>query len=96
MDKRNAAQLALGFVLTIGIVNLFADLTYEGARSINGAFLSSLGASAVAVGFIAGLGELFGYGLRSIAGFFADKTHKYWYPVNIASERDIFFTKRPG
>ena len=78
MDKKNIAQTAFGFVLIIGIVNLFADFTYEGARSINGAFLSSLGASAVAVGFVAGLGELLGYGLRSIAGFFADKTHKYW------------------
>jgi len=78
MDKKNVAQLTFGFVLIIGIVNLFADFTYEGGRSINGAFLSSLGASAVAVGFIAGFGELLGYALRSIAGFFADKTHKYW------------------
>lgn len=78
MNKKNIAQLAFGFVLIIGIVNLFADFTYEGARSVNGAFLSSLGASAVAVGFIAGFGELIGYALRSIAGFFADKTHKYW------------------
>jgi len=78
MNKKNAVQLAFGFVLTIGIVNLLADFTYEGARSVNGAFLSSLGASAVAVGFIAGLGELLGYALRSVAGFFADKTHKYW------------------
>ena len=28
-------QLAFRFVLIIGIVNLFADFTYEGARSIN-------------------------------------------------------------
>jgi hypothetical protein len=78
MFKKDVVQLAFGFVLIIGIVNLFADLTYEGARSINGAFLSDLGASAVAVGFIAGFGELVGYALRSVAGFFADKTHKYW------------------
>ena len=78
MNKKNTAQIAFGFVLIIGIVNLFADFTYEGARSINGAFLSSLGASAVVVGFVAGFGELLGYGLRSIAGFLADKTHKYW------------------
>ena len=78
MNKNNIAKFAFGFVLLIGTVNLFADFTYEGGRSINGAFLSSLGASAVAVGFIAGFGELVGYALRSIAGFFADKTHKYW------------------
>jgi len=78
MDRKNVAQTAFGFVLVIGIVNLFADFTYEGGRSINGAFLSSLGASAVTVGFIAGFGELIGYALRSVTGFFADKTHKYW------------------
>lgn len=78
MNKKNISHFAFGFVLVIGVVNLFADFTYEGARSINGAFLSSLGASAVVVGFVAGFGELLGYALRSVAGFFADKTHKYW------------------
>lgn len=53
-------------------------MTYEGARGISGPFLGSLGASAAVVGFVAGLGELLGYGLRSISGFVADKTHKYW------------------
>ena len=37
------AKLAFKFVLIIGIVNLFADMTYEGARSITGPFLESLG-----------------------------------------------------
>src|SRR6266436_4609378 len=69
---------AFGFVLIIGIVNLFADLTYEGARGIVGPFLGSLGASAAIVGFVAGFGELMGYALRSVSGYFADKTHKYW------------------
>lgn len=32
----------------------------------------------MAVGFVAGFGELIGYALRSVSGFFADKTHKYW------------------
>ena len=65
---------AFGFVVTIGIVNLFGDVTYEGARSITGPFLESLGASALAVAVIAGGGELFGYALRFIAGYFADKS----------------------
>ena len=69
---------AFGFVLIIGIVNFFADLTYEGARGIVGPFLGSLGASAAVVGFVGGFGELIGYGLRSLSGYFADKTHKYW------------------
>src|SRR5262247_124146 len=75
------AKLAFRFVFTIGIVNLFADMTYEGARSIMGPFLESLGASALAVGVIAGGGELFGYVLRSVAGFVTDKTHRYWIVV---------------
>jgi MFS family permease len=80
---------ALRFVLIIGIVNLFADLTYEGARGIIGPFLGSLGASAAIVGFVAGFGELMGYGLRSVSGYFADKSHRHWafaflgYAVNM-------------
>jgi predicted MFS family arabinose efflux permease len=80
-SKGSVAHLAFKFVLTIGIVNLFADMTYEGARSITGPFLQSLGASAVAVGVIAGGGELFGYVLRSVAGYFADRTQKYWIVI---------------
>jgi len=82
-QRSGVARLAFRFVLTIGIVNLFADMTYEGARSVTGPFLESLGASAVAVGIIAGGGELLGYSLRAIAGYVADKTGKYW-PVIIA------------
>src|SRR6266480_2626238 len=69
---------ALRFVLIIGIANFFADFTYEGARGIVGPFLGSLGASAAIVGFVAGLGELMGYGLRSVSGYFADKSHRHW------------------
>jgi hypothetical protein len=78
MAKQNVAKLAFRFVLIIGIVNFFADMTYEGARSVVGPFLGSLGASAAVVGFVAGFGELVGYGLRSVSGYFADKTHRYW------------------
>jgi MFS family permease len=74
----NLARLAFRFVLVIGIVNFFADTTYEGARSIVGPFLGYMGASATVVGFVAGLGELAGYGLRSITGYFADRTRRYW------------------
>src|SRR5438552_16970657 len=68
---------ALHFVLIIGIANFFADFTYEGARAIVGPFLGSLGASAAINGFVAGLGELMGYGLRSVSGYFADKSHRH-------------------
>jgi hypothetical protein len=65
---KQLTQLAFRFVLIIGIVNLFADMAYEGGRSITGPFLGSLGASATVVGFVAGLGELLGYSLRSVSG----------------------------
>jgi MFS family permease len=75
--RRRGSSTALRFVLLIGIVNLFADLTYEGARSISGPYLGLLGASAAAVGLVAGLGELAGYALRSVSGYLADRTHRY-------------------
>jgi predicted MFS family arabinose efflux permease len=78
MNKNALAKSAFRFVLTIGIVNLLADFTYEGGRSIVGPFLGSLGASGTIVGFVAGLGEFIGYALRSISGYFADRTAKYW------------------
>ena len=38
----SGASPAFTFVLTMGIVNLFADVTYEGGGSINGQFLAHL------------------------------------------------------
>jgi MFS family permease len=83
------AASAFSFVLIMGIVNLFADMTYEGASSINGSFLGMLGASAAAIGIIAGVGEFLGYCLRFPAGYISDKTGKYWpvtfvgYAINL-------------
>lgn len=80
---------ALRFILLLGIVSLFADLTYEGARSIHGQFLEILGASGTVVGIVAGLGELISYSLRLFSGYIIDKTKKYWtititgYTVNL-------------
>jgi MFS family permease len=73
-----SAPSALKFVVLIGVVSLFSDMTYEGARSITGPFLAVLGASGTAVGVVAGLGELIGYGLRLLSGYAADKTRRYW------------------
>lgn len=85
-----AAEAAFRFVLIFGVVNLFADVTYEGARSISGPFLESLGASAVAVGFIAGAGELAGFGLRSVFGFLTDRTGRYWTAVFVGYVINLF------
>ncbi len=66
------------FVILLGVVSLFADMTYESARSITGPFLTLLGASATVVGAAAGLGELLGYALRFVSGRIADRTGRYW------------------
>src|SRR5437868_7814524 len=84
-----SASTAFTFVLTMGIVNLFADVTYEGGGSINGPFLGSLGATAAAIGIVAGVGEFLGYSLRLVSGYVSDKTGKVWlltflgYAVNL-------------
>jgi MFS family permease len=69
---------ALKFVILLGVVSLFADMTYEGARSITGPYLAILGASGTVVGVVAGFGELIGYGLRLVSGYIGDRTGKYW------------------
>jgi Major Facilitator Superfamily len=80
---------AVRFVVLIGVVSLFADMTYEGARSIAGPFLAILGANGTIVGVVAGLGELIGYALRLLSGHLSDRTGRYWaitiwgYAVNM-------------
>jgi MFS family permease len=69
---------AFTFVLVMGLVNLFGDITYEGGAGINGPFMASLGASAAAISITAGAGEFLGYSLRLLAGYAADKTGRYW------------------
>ena len=81
--KTNIKKAAFSFVLLMGIISLFSDMTHEGAASIMGAFLSLAGASAAAIGFVSGFGEFVGYSLRLITGWLTDKTKKYW-PITIA------------
>lgn len=66
------------FVVVIGVVSLLADLTYEGGRSISGAFLEALGASAVLVGAVAGVGEFLGYLVRLLSGRLTDRLRLHW------------------
>jgi MFS family permease len=76
-------QSAVRFIVALGVISLFADVTYEGARSINGPFLATLGASAAVVGIVSGAGELAGYLLRLFSGLAVDRTRAYW-PLTIA------------
>ncbi|HTL37168.1 MAG TPA: MFS transporter [Kofleriaceae bacterium] len=74
-DRRARAR---HFVILLGWVSLFADLCYEGMRSAVGPYLEFLGASAFAVGIVAGTGEMIGYALRYWSGALADRTQAYW------------------
>jgi predicted MFS family arabinose efflux permease len=74
----NKKKAAYSFIMLLGIVSLFSDLTYEGARSIIGPYLGLLGATAASIGFVSGLGEFIGYAFRLVTGIISDKTKKYW------------------
>jgi len=91
---------ALAFIVLLGTVSLFADTTYEGARSIIGPYLGTLGASAAIVGLVAGFGELLGYALRLVSGYVSDRTGRYWsitilgYAVNLFAVPLLALTER--
>src|SRR5512136_2089919 len=73
-QKKTAFQL----IFLFGLVSLFGDIVYEGARSVNGPYLKTLGANAVIVGMVAGIAEFLGYAIRLASGYFADRTKAYW------------------
>jgi hypothetical protein len=60
------------------VVSLAADMVYEGARSVTGPLLASLGASAVLVGLVSGAGEATALLLRLVSGSWADRSRRYW------------------
>ncbi|MDM7274936.1 MAG: MFS transporter [Thermoprotei archaeon] len=77
----------------MSFVSLFADMTYEGARSISGAYLEVLGASLIVAGGIS-LGELVSYVARLAGGViahFAASSLAYWaivisgYTINLVA-----------
>jgi len=76
------ASPALKFVLLVGVMSFFADFTYEGSRSVIGPYLGTLGAGALAIAVVTGVGEFLGYGLRLFSGRGADRTGRYW-PITI-------------
>src|SRR6188472_362662 len=95
----NERKAALRFIVCFGLVSLFADMTYEGAYSGIGPFLTELGVGAAAVGFISGLGEMVAASLRYFSGRFADRTRAYWtlvivgYILNLLAIPGLAFVK---
>ena len=90
-------RAAIGFIVCLGIVSLFADMTYEGAHSIIGPFLGDLGANMAQVAFISGFGEMLAASLRFFSGRFANRTHAYWtlaiagYAMNVLAIPGLAF-----
>ncbi len=78
------------FIILVGVVSLFSDMTYEGARSITGPFLGSLNASATIIGIVSGLGEFIGYALRLVSGYLTDRLGKYWAITFVGYALNLF------
>lgn len=69
---------ALRFVVRFGAISALADVVYEGARSIIGPYLGSLGATAAVVGVITGAGEAVALVMRLFTGRLSDRTGRPW------------------
>jgi len=88
--------------VALSLVSLFADVTYEGARSVLGAYFKILGATAFIVGFIT-IGDLLGYLMRGVGGFLAGisrSSKTYWsivlagYGINLFAVPLLAFAGR--
>jgi len=88
--QKSVDRAAIRFIVLIGVVSLFGDMTYEGARSITGPYLATLGASATIVGVVAGFGELIGYAIRLLSGYIGDRTGRYWTVTIIGYILNLF------
>jgi len=69
-------------VVLLGIVSLFADVTYEGGRAIFPSYMTRvLGANVLLLGVGVGITEFVGFIIRLGADFLADVTRSYWAMV---------------
>jgi MFS family permease len=80
LDSQTVPQRlsAWRFITTFGVISMFADIVYEGARSITGPLLASLGATAFVVGVVTGIGEAAALALRLVSGPLTDRTRMFW------------------
>ncbi|MEW6088315.1 MAG: MFS transporter [bacterium] len=78
MIKSKEKQTAIMLIILFGIISLFGDIIYEGARSVYGPFAKIIGMDIVLLGFITGMAEFLGYFIRFISGYLSDKTKAYW------------------
>ncbi len=97
-NKRQIISKGTLLIVIIGIVSLFGDFTYEGARSIIPQYFAALGGSALLLGLVLGGSEFAGYAVRIFSGRIADRTKHYWsmvffgYAVNLFAVPLLAFT----
>lgn len=77
-NEINTKKIGYIVIISFGLISLFGDIIYEGARGIIPPYLYSLGATAAIVGLATGLGDFLGYSLRIISGYLADVKKTYW------------------
>ncbi|MCW4045766.1 MAG: MFS transporter [Candidatus Bathyarchaeota archaeon] len=65
-------------ILAMGIVSMLGDIVYESGRGIAPDYLLFLGASALLVGAVSGVGEFVGYSARLVSGSLSDRSKAYW------------------
>lgn len=78
MEDTKARLSAWRFVIGFGVVAMSADVVYEGARSVTGPFLAHLGASALVVGVVTGVGESAALLLRLVSGPLVGRSGRFW------------------
>ncbi|NLI73378.1 MAG: MFS transporter [Euryarchaeota archaeon] len=82
-ENKSKYSTTVFFIILLGLIGFMADLATDGSKSVTSTYLGLLGASAVTVGFIAGLGELLAHSLRAIFGKLTDLIGNYWIPLLI-------------
>ncbi|MEM3833223.1 MAG: MFS transporter [Thermoprotei archaeon] len=80
MGFRDLGKGMLMVFIFLSLTSLFADMTYEGARSIFGSYMEVLGATALFAS-LASVGEFLGYIMRFVSGVLAGylkSSKSYW------------------
>ncbi|MCC5994365.1 MAG: MFS transporter [Candidatus Aenigmarchaeota archaeon] len=99
--KLNLSKKMFKVFIFLSLVSLFADMTYEGGRSIFGSYAKILGASAL-LASLATAGEFLGYISRFISGMIATRLKSskvYWgltisgYVVNLIAIPLLAFSR---
>lgn len=93
---------AIIFIILMGIVSMFSDMTHEGAKSIYGAFLQLLGASPKTISLVSGFGEFIGCSLILLTSYIENITKKFWlftyvgYIINVLAIPALALSSEKG